>query len=201
MIGSLRGTLLQKSSTEILVDVQGVGYAVSIPLSTFEVLGKEQTTVVLLTYLHVREDALQLYGFATEDERSMFKLLMSVSGIGPRLAQGVLSGIGVAELRNHIAQGNLGALTTIPGVGRKLAERLVVELRDKITKMESAPSFLTGATEGQARTRFEALLALTSLGFTRPVAEKALRLAEQELRGKEPSVEELVKLSLRQTAK
>lgn len=201
MIGSLRGTLLHKSATEILVDVQGVGYTLSIPLSTFEVLGNEQTTVTLLTYLHVREDALQLYGFASEDERAMFKLLMSVSGIGPRLAQGILSGIGVAELRSHIAQGNLGALTTIPGVGRKLAERFVVELRDKISRMETVPTFLGAGTDAKSRARFEALLALTSLGFTRPVAEKALRLAEQELRGKEPTVEALVKLSLRQTAK
>lgn len=201
MIGSLRGTLIHKSPTEILVDVQGVGYQVSIPLSTFEGLGKEQSTVTLLTYLHVREDALQLYGFMTEEERTMFKLLMSVSGIGPKLAQGILSGIGASELRNYIAQGNLGALTAIPGVGRKLAERLVVELRDKISKVESTAAFLGPATEGQSRTRFEALLALTSLGFGRPLAEKALRSALQQLNGKDASVEELVKLALRQTAK
>lgn len=201
MIGSLRGTLIRKSPTEILVDVQGVGYQVSIPLSTFEALGKEQTTVMLLTYLHVREDALQLYGFMTEDERTMFKLLMSVSGIGSRLAQGILSGIGVAELRSYIAQGNIGALTAIPGVGRKLAERLVVELRDKISKAESTAAFLGSATEGQSKTRFEALLALTSLGFGRPLAEKALRSALQHLNGKDASVEELVKLALKQTAK
>ena len=201
MIGSLRGMLIHKSPTEILVDVQGVGYQVSIPLSTFEALGKEQTAIVLLTYLHVREDALQLYGFATEDERTMFKLLMSVSGIGPKLAQGILSGIGASELRNHIARGDLGALTAIPGVGRKLAERLVVELRDKISKIEPSLAFPGPATEGQARTRFEALLALTSLGFGRPLAERALRDALQQLNGKDASVEELVKLALKQTAK
>jgi len=201
MIGSLRGTLIHKSPTEILVDVQGVGYQVSIPLSTFEGLGKEQSTVTLLTYLYVREDALQLYGFMTEDERTMFKLLMSVSGIGPKLAQGILSGIGASELRNYIAQGNLGALTSIPGVGKKLAERLVVELRDKISRVESTAAFLGSATEGQGKTRFEALLALTSLGFGRPLAEKALRSALQHLNGKDASVEELVKLALKQTAK
>lgn len=201
MIGSLRGTLTHKSPTEILVDVQGVGYQVSIPLSTFEALGKEQTTVMLLTYLHVREDALQLYGFITEDERTMFKLLMSVSGIGPRLAQGILSGIGVAELRSYIAQGNIGALTAIPGVGRKLAERLVVELRDKVTKFEASAASFGPTTDGQARVRSETLLALTSLGYTRPLAEKALRNTLQELNGKDVSVEELIKMSLRHTAK
>jgi Holliday junction DNA helicase RuvA len=201
MIGSLRGTLLHKSPTEVLVDVQGVGYTVSIPLSTFETLGAEQTSIALLTYLHVREDVLQLFGFATEDERSMFKLLLSVSGIGPKVAQGILSGIGVVELKNHITNGNLGALTTIPGVGRKLAERLVVELRDKVTKFEASAASFGPATDGQARVRSEAMLALTSLGFTRPVAEKALRLVLRELNGRDASVEELIKMSLRHVAK
>ncbi|MGH9427421.1 MAG: Holliday junction branch migration protein RuvA, partial [Terriglobia bacterium] len=197
----LRGTLIRKSPTEVLVDVQGVGYSVSIPLSTFETLGVEQSTVTLLTYLHVREDMLQLFGFATEDERTMFKLLLSVSGIGPKVAQGILSGIGVAELKNHIAIGNLGALTTIPGVGRKLAERLIVELRDKLAKFEASTASFGPATDSQARVRSEAMLALTSLGYTRPMAEKALRVALRELNGKDSSVEELIKMSLRHVGK
>jgi len=201
MIASLRGMLMHKSPTEIILDVQGVGYGVSIPLSTFEALGNLNTTVTLLTYLHVREDALQLYGFATELERNIFRLLISVSGIGPKMAQGILSGIGVSELRNHIAQGNLGALTTIPGVGRKLGERLIVELRDKISKLEAGALAPVGAADAQTRIRSEAMLALTSLGYARPTAEKALLAALQEANGKDISLEALIKSSLRHAAK
>jgi Holliday junction DNA helicase RuvA len=131
----------------------------------------------------------------------MFKLLLSVSGIGPKVAQGILSGIGVVELKNHITNGNLGALTTIPGVGRKLAERLIVELRDKLAKFEVSTTPFGPVTDAQARIRSEALLALTSLGYTRPAAEKALRTALQDLNGKDASVEELIKKSLRHAGK
>ena len=132
MISALRGTLISKSPTEVIIDVHGVGYGISIPLSTYERLGETNAQTTLLTYLHVREDIMQLYGFFTEEERSLFRLLISVSGIGPKMAQGILSGIPAGDLKNHITSGNIGALTTIPGVGRKLGERLVVELRDKI---------------------------------------------------------------------
>jgi Holliday junction DNA helicase RuvA len=200
MIGSLRGTLTAKSPTEVLVDVQGVGYLLHIPISTYEVLGELQTPVSLLTHLHVREDALQLYGFATEEERSTFKLLLSVTGIGPKMAQGILSGIPVRDLRSHIATGNLGALTTIPGVGRKLAERLVVELREKFGKLEAFPADgNVGSVESHHRA--EALLALTSLGYHRTAAERALRKAVQELNDPSASVEALIKAALRQIAK
>ena len=201
MITSLQGTLTFKSPTEIVVDVQGVGYGVSIPLSTFEALGDLRTTVFLFTYLHVREDVLQLYGFASEVERNLFKLLISVTGIGPKMAQGILSGIAVPDIKSYIAQSNLGALTTIPGVGRKLAERLVVELRDKIGKLETGTALPTSATDAQARIRSEALLALTSLGYNRTAAEKALRAAIQEMDGKDISIEALIKSALRHAGK
>jgi holliday junction DNA helicase RuvA len=201
MISSLRGTLLRKSPTEIIVDVQGVGYGVSIPLSTFEHLGETNSTVTILTYLHVREDNLQLYGFTTEEERTLFKLLISVSGIGPKMAQGILSGIAVSDLKTYITQGSIGALMTIPGVGRKLGERLVVELRDKVGKLEIGAAYPAPPTDEQSRIRSEALLALTSLGYTRPVAEKALRTALQETNGKIVLVEQLIKASLRHAAK
>jgi len=201
MIGSLRGILVHKSPTEVIVDVQGVGYSVSIPLSTYEKLGKPNTPVTLLTYLHVREDALQLYGFATEEERDVFKLLHSVSGIGPKMAQGILSGISVPDLRNYIAQENLDALTAIPGVGKKLGERMIVELRDKIKKAELVSISPAPKSDAQARIRSEALLALTSLGYSRSAAEKALRAAVQETNGKDVTVEELIKTSLRHAAK
>jgi Holliday junction DNA helicase RuvA len=201
MISSLHGTLAAKSPTEVVVDVQGVGYGVSIPLSTYEVLGNLSSAVTLLTYLHVREDALQLYGFATEEERSLFKLLISVNGIGPKMAQGILSGIAVPDLKSCIASGNMGALTGIPGVGKKLAERMVVELRDKITKLDSVGPVFPGTTDSQSRIRSEALLALTSLGYNRVVAEKALRSALQETSGSEVSLEGLIKIALRHATK
>lgn len=201
MIAFLRGTLIHKTPTEVSIDVQGVGYALSIPLSTYERLGDVNTQVALFTYLHVREDALHLFGFHTEEERSLFKLLISVSGIGPKVAQSILSGSSVTELKDDIAQGNLSSLTRIPGVGRKIAERLIVELRDKVGRVDAGAVFPVSATDGQSRIRHEAWLALISLGYSRPLAEKALRAAVAEKNGKEATVEELIKASLRHAGK
>lgn len=201
MIASIRGTLTSKSPTEVIIDTQGVGYSISIPLSTYTVIGNLNSTVTLLTFLHVREDALQLYGFATEEERSIFRLLISVSGIGPRMAQTILSGITVPDLKHHITSANLAALTTIPGVGKKLAERLVVELRDKISKVETSSAFPPSPSDKQSQIRSETLMALTSLGYARPAAEKALLAALKETNGKELTVEELIKTSLRHATK
>ncbi|MBI3578854.1 MAG: Holliday junction branch migration protein RuvA [Ignavibacteriales bacterium] len=200
MIASLTGILKIKTPTEVLIDVQGVGYAVSIPLSTFEKLGELGSTATLLTHLHVREDALQLFGFATEEERFLFKLLISVSGIGPKIAQGILSGISAIELKEHIARENVTALTAIPGVGRKTAERLIIELRDKIGKLELITSSTPTLTSHQEDTRQEALLALTSLGYNRQIAEKALRQVLNETNGTNLSLQELIKKALRYTS-
>jgi len=197
MIASVHGTLTFKSPTEIVVDVGGVGYGINIPVSTFEVIGEVNSTVHLFTHLHVREDAMLLYGFATEEERSLFRLLISVNGIGPKMAQGILSGISVPDLQTSILQGNLHTLTTIPGVGRKIAERLVVELREKIGKAGIQTGTLTSTADPQARVRSEALLALTSLGYNRAVAEKAIRSALQESSDQVLTVETLLKASLR----
>lgn len=197
MIASLRGILLSKSPTELVVDVNGVGYGVSIPLSTYERIGEPNSPLTLLTYLHVREDALQLYGFATEEERSLFRLLISVSGVGPRMAQTVLSGISTSDFINYIREGNHFALTRIPGIGKKIAERLVVELREKIGKIDTTSSLLPASSPSQTNTRTEALLALISLGFNRGVAEKALRDAIQETNGKDNTVEMLIKSALK----
>ena len=164
-------------------------------------LGEVNGTIALLTHLHVREDVLQLFGFATETERSTFKLLISVSGIGPRMAQTILSGIQVPDLRQYIVSGNLSALTTIPGVGKKLAERLVVELRDRIGKTETSSILPPASSDKQSQVRSEALLALASLGYSRPIAERALLASLKESNGKETSVEELIKASLRHAAK
>ncbi len=194
MLNHLKGVLHRKSPTEIVVDVNGVGYALSIPLSTFEKLGEAGSTITVLTYLHVREDILQLYGFATEAERELFRLLISVSGIGPKIAQGILSGIQPSELQNLIGQSNVAALTTIPGVGRKTAERLIVELRDKVARLETTQGGVSGTQTG---IRTEALMALTSLGYNRAAAEKAIRTALQELDGKEATIQELLKQALK----
>lgn len=193
MIASLNGILKSKSPTEVHVDVHGVGYAVSIPFSTFEKLGPVNSPIFLFTYLHVREDMLHLFGFATEEERSLFKLLLSVNGVGPKIAQGILSGITASDLRDHIGSGNVAALTSIPGVGKKTAERLVIELREKIggtSKILGIPGNRQGEVRG------EALQALITLGYQRTSAEKAIRQALHE--SKEPfSLEELIKLALR----
>jgi len=196
MIASLTGVLKIKSPTEILLDVNGVGYAILIPLSTFETLGETGTTITLLTHLQVREDALQLYGFASETELVLFKLLISVTGIGPKIAQGILSGISASDLKNYLVQGNVGALTAIPGVGRKTAERLILELRDKVNKEETT-SALSIQSSSKDSVRTQALLALTSLGYSRPVAEKALRRALDDANGSDQSIEDLIKSALK----
>lgn len=196
MIASLNGTLKTKTPTEVLLDVNGVGYAVSIPLSTFEKLGDVDSPAFLFTHLHVREDAMQLYGFATEQERTAFKLLISINGIGPRIAQGILSGISVEDLQHSILSGNVSSLTTVPGVGKKTAERLVIELRDKIGKLTTSEiTYPPG--DKNAEIRAEALLALTSLGYQRASAEKAIRQALNETNGAAPSLQELIKRALR----
>lgn len=196
MISFLRGTLVAKAPTEATVDVNGVGYGLQIPLSTFETLGAAGSSVTLHTYLNVREDALVLFGFATEAERDMFRLLISVNGVGPKMAQGVLSGIGVRDLKDCIAQGNVAMLTTVPGIGKKTGERLIMELREKIGRLGPPARPSTGEGDEQGRIRSEALLALTSLGYTRQVAEKAIRSALQE-DGNTHTIESLIKSALR----
>jgi holliday junction DNA helicase RuvA len=198
MIASLTGMLKVKNPTELLVEVQGVGYSVHVSLATFGELGAVGSTVSLFTYLHVREDALQLYGFSGEEERNLFRLLIGVTGIGPRMAQGILSGISTLDLRQHILEGNAGALTTIPGVGRKTAERLIVELRERLGKLPAGPAT---SSDEPSRFRSETLLALLSLGYPRPIAEQALASALRENGGAPTTIETLLKAALRHTAK
>jgi len=198
MISHLRGKLIQKSPTEIVIDVNGVGYQVNIPLSTFEKIEKLNGEVDILTYLHVREDAMTLYGFATEPERDIFKQLISISGIGPKIAQGILSGISVNELKDAVLMNNIDALTSISGVGRKTAERIVLELRNKLGKIEVQEPTST-PTSSQLKLRSEAVVALMSLGFTRTNAEQAIRTVLSKSEDKDLSVEELIKKALSQT--
>ena len=199
MIAYLKGTLVHKAPTRAVVEVGGVGFAVTIPLSSFEVLGETGTQVQLLTYLHVREDGLELFGFATSEERETFVQLLSVTGIGPRLAHTILSGSSVPELRRHIASGDVDALAGIRGVGKKLAQRLVVDLQERMRAEERAAGLPPGA-RGQVAPQVmeDALLALISLGHTRDAAQKTLQATISQLRPDETvTAEELVKRALR----
>ncbi|HXX64858.1 MAG TPA: Holliday junction branch migration protein RuvA [Bacteroidota bacterium] len=200
MIARLEGVLRAKSPTEIVIEVHGISFSLHIPLSTYEHLGPLDGPAAVFTYLHVRQDLLQLYGFASEEERDLFRVLIAVNGIGPKMAQTILSGIPPAELKSHIASGNSQALTAIPGVGRKIAERLVLELRERVGKLDSSAISRTGPLDEPSRVRSEALMALISLGYNRVTAEKAVRNALQESKNGHASVEELIKAALRHAA-
>jgi holliday junction DNA helicase RuvA len=206
MIAHLSGTLLSKQATSVILDVGGVGYEITIPVSTFYDLDDEGATVKLRIYTHVREDALQLYGFKTARERELFLRLISVSGIGPKLGITLLSGMSADEMIASIRTNNLARLTLIPGVGRKTAERLVVELRDKVASL-SSPELeeeLGATTSGVAAPsedgmRSDVLSALLNLGYQRGSAEKAVTAALAE--GGDISVESILRRSLRKLAK
>jgi Holliday junction DNA helicase RuvA len=206
MISHLSGTLLAKHATSVIVDVGGVGYEVTIPVTTFYDLGEPPNAAVRLNiYTHVREDALQLFGFRTLRERELFTLLISVSGIGPKSAVAMLSGMSADEIVMAIRTNNYARLTSIPGVGRKTAERLVIELRDKMAALSSPAleqELAAGggaAPQSEDALREDTLAALTQLGFPKPAAEKAITSAMQE--GGELSVETLLRRSLRQLSK
>jgi holliday junction DNA helicase RuvA len=173
MIGHLRGQLVDKRPNQVLVDVNGVGYIVSIPLSTFYALGGLREEVTLLVHTHLREDSIALYGFLTAREKHFFELLISASGVGPALALKILSGMSVEELLPAIRAGDLVRLTRIPGVGRKTAERIVVELRDKLAAMEPPQPERVSAA-GRTQLESDVVSALLNLGYDRRAAEKAL---------------------------
>ncbi len=171
MIEFLRGTLVRKDPTAVVLDVHGVGYGAFVTLSTFERLPELGAEVALVTYLHVREDAMLLYGFIDEAERHMFRELLSITGIGARMAMNILSGSGAEALRALVAAGDVAALTRIPGVGKKTAERIVVELRDRVNR---TPTGVSGGMAGVTSMREEALLALQALGYARAQARQDL---------------------------
>lgn len=206
MIAHLSGTLLSKHATSVILDVGGVGYEVAIPLSTFYELEDAGSQVQLRIYTHVREDALQLYGFKTARERELFLRLISVSGIGPKLGITLLSGMSADEMISCIRDNNLARLTLIPGVGRKTAERLVVELRDKVASLVSADAEVAASSGAAASfistedsVRSDALSALLNLGYQRGAAEKAVTATVNE--GGDLSVESILRNSLRKLAK
>jgi Holliday junction DNA helicase RuvA len=206
MIAHLSGTLLSKQATSVILDVAGVGYEVTIPLSTFYDLEDLGSPVQLRIYTHVREDALQLFGFKTARERELFMRLISVSGIGPKLGITLLSGMSADEMIASIRTNNLARLTLIPGVGRKTAERLVVELREKVAALSSPELEEELGAKAEVRTvptedsvRADALSALLNLGYQRTAAEKAIDSTVGE--GDDISVESVLRRSLRKLAR
>lgn len=200
MIAHIQGLLHLKSPEYLIIDVDGIGYQVQVPLSTFYDLPDVGSMVSLHIHTHVREDALQLYGFQSQDEKELFIRLMSIAGIGPRLAVNILSGISPAELAESLSQGNLARLISIPGVGRKTAERIMVEMRDKLPTLALAHGVTvpvkTAATEAMIE---DALSALLNLGYKKGVAQRAIENARQRLEG-DITLESLLKESLRRLA-
>jgi holliday junction DNA helicase RuvA len=179
MIGQLRGRLAEKRPNQVLVDVGGVGYVVQVPLSTYAVLGELHTEVILLIHTHVREDALALYGFLSSREKHFFEMLLSASGVGPSLALKILSGMSVEELVPAIRGSDLVRLTRIPGVGRKTAERIVVELKDKLEAVVVAEE--RPAASSPAGVEADVVSALVNLGYDARTAESAVAEAKREV--------------------
>lgn len=204
MIGRISGTLLDKQPPEILVDVQGVGYEIQIPMTTLFQLPAVGEKVVLLTHFAVSENAQTLYGFYSRKDRELFRMLIKVSGVGPKMALGILSGMGIDDLVRCFVDGNIAALVKVPGVGKKTAERLVIEMRDRLKdwQLGSSPlAALEAASSGRPSTQAiaaEAESALIALGY-KPVEASKLVAAAQRA-GTASSSEDLIRLALRSLA-
>lgn len=196
MIARLSGIVIQKSLLNCLLDVNGVGYIVFIPLSTYYELPEAGLPVVLQTHMYVREDAISLYGFKTEIEREVFQMMISVSGIGPRLAINILSGIPAEEWFRAVAGEDLKRLTAIPGVGRKTAERMVLELKDKVIKLGVENYQSAAAIPNAEHLRGDALSALINLGYkgtyAKDIVEQIIKEDDQL-----PPIDQVLKRALR----
>jgi len=198
MIANIKGTLIQKSVNSVVIDVHGVGYRVFVPLSTFYDLPDVGTPVSLKIHTHVKEDAIQLFGFRTSEEKDIFQLMISVSGIGPRLATNILSGISAPELARAVCAEDLKKLVGIPGIGRKTAERMIFELKEKLQKIlleEEKP--ISGAAEDTGeKVKEDALSALVNLGYRSGVARNAVEKVIEESDG-HPVLENVLKKALK----
>ncbi|HEX9596483.1 MAG TPA: Holliday junction branch migration protein RuvA [Anaerolineales bacterium] len=202
MIAHLQGTLLSKQTNKVVVEAGGVGYEVSIPVSTFFELGAVGSPVSLHIYTHVREDTLALYGFRTGREKTLFEKFLSVSGVGPRMAIAILSGLEPQDLIPALRSGNIALLTHIPGVGRKTAERLVLELREKLDDLAppGAPPVSKPSAAGELTgVDADVLSALVNLGYARPAAEAAIHEVRKDTPGAD--LELLLRASLRLLAR
>lgn len=194
MISQLEGVLIEKAPHEAVLDVRGVGYELRIPLSTFVELPDIGKTVRVRVHTHVREEALHLYGFWSQGERTAFRVLIAINGIGPRLALGILSSIPAAGLAQAVRAGDRDGLRAIPGVGPKMAERMLIELRDKLDRFDTEPAASFDDVEAAA------VSALMNLDYPRAQAEKLVRSAVERL-GATPALEELAREALRVAAR
>ena len=202
MIAFLRGTILEKHPNRIVVDVSGVGYEVFVPLSTFYGLGDAGSPITVRIHTHVREDALLLYGFATLLEQELFERLIGVSGIGPKVALAVLSGIEPLDLIRAIERGDLARLTAIPGVGKKTSERIVLELKDRLPRPQAVAVTAGDAASDAPIVRDDVVSALVNLGYHRPLAEKAADAAIKTIGpSSDRGFERILKQALREVAK
>jgi Holliday junction DNA helicase RuvA len=198
VIAHLRGRILEKRPNRLVIETGGVGYDVTVPLSTFYGLGETGHEIALRVHTHVREDALSLYGFATRLEQDLFERLIGISGIGPKLAIAVLSGLEPPLLMRAIGQGDVARLTSIPGVGRKTAERIVLELKDRLPGVPAGEAPEADGAAGPVL-RDDVLSALINLGYHRPLAEKAVDAALRSLPGGD--FEQTLKQALRELAR
>ena len=193
MIDSVRGVCLRKSPTEVVVEVGSLGLSIAVPLSSYEKLGAVGKEVMLLTYLHVREDALELYGFSTIAERDLFVKLIGITGIGPKMGLAILSRFSPNELYGVVVDNDIKRLTTVKGIGRRTADRLMVELRNRIDRTLESVSV---PTTGEPSASREAISALEALGYTIQQADDAVRSALRKI-GDDASVEDLVRMALK----
>lgn len=197
MIAKLTGTLATKGLDHVIVDVHGVGYRVVIPLSTYYDLPEVSGAVSLLIHTHVREDALSLFGFLTADERDLFEVLLHVTKVGPKLALAMLSGMSTGDLHKAILEGDVLRLSGIPGVGRKTAERIILELREKLARGKFE---VAGSLAGRADSRpaiVDAVTALLNLGYPRAIAERTIGQVQGAPQGEVPPLKELIRAALR----
>lgn len=199
MIALLRGTLVDKLPNRLIVDVAGVGYDVQVPLSTFYVLGESGAAVTLRIHTHVREDTIALFGFATALELDLFERLIGISGIGPKLALAVLSGIEPADLIKAIRLQDVARLTSIPGIGKKTAERIGLEMKDRLPAAAPGAGVVPAAATRREQMRDDLVSALMNLGYQRPAAEKALEKTLQQ--SEDVAFEQALKETLRRLMK
>jgi holliday junction DNA helicase RuvA len=198
MIGQVRGIILEKQPPQLLIDVQGVGYEVDAPMSTFYQLPEIKCEVTLFTHFVVREDAQLLYGFYTRDERTLFRTLLKVNGVGPRLALTILSGSSTAEFVRCVLNNDTASLVRLPGVGKKTAERLVIEMRDKLSDWYQAPppegAQLLKSSDGRHTVLQDAISALVALGYKQQEANRVITKIDDKVAGSE----ELIRRALRE---
>lgn len=197
MIGFLRGKLVEKQAPYMVIDVNGVGYDVETPMSSFFNLPAIGTELAIRTHLVIRDDAHVLFGFLTEDERALFRSLIKVNGVGPKVALGILSGVSVADFCSCVSDDNVTALVRLPGIGKKTAERLIIEMRDRLPEQVAGVSSPIGSMASKQSPQVEAIGALVALGYKQAEAEKRVKAVTTE----DASSEQLIRLALQSAVK